>query len=87
MRKKIRKEERHFPPGDHILRYTHGANKMKTLYLDCFSGISGDMCLSALLDLGVPADVLKKVIEQLQLPVTLEIHSVKKIPCVPHPLL
>jgi uncharacterized protein (TIGR00299 family) protein len=78
MRKKIRKEERHFPPGDHILRYTHGANKMKTLYLDCFSGISGDMCLSALLDLGVPADVLKKVIEQLQLPVTLEIHSVKK---------
>lgn len=36
------------------------------------------MCLSALLDLGVPPEVLKKVIEQLQLPVTLEIHSVKK---------
>ena len=51
---------------------------MKTLYLDCFSGISGDMCLSALLNLGVPSDVLKEAIEQLQLPVTLEIHTVKK---------
>ena len=32
---------------------------MKILYYDCFSGISGDMNLAAMIDLGVPAEYLK----------------------------
>jgi hypothetical protein len=27
---------------------------MKIAYFDCFSGISGDMCIGALVDAGVP---------------------------------
>ncbi|MFO7930042.1 MAG: nickel pincer cofactor biosynthesis protein LarC [Desulfosalsimonas sp.] len=33
-------------------------------YFDCFSGISGDMTLGALIDLGVPAQWLKKTIAE-----------------------
>jgi len=32
---------------------------MKSIYFDCFSGISGDMCLGALLDSGVPLEWLE----------------------------
>jgi len=33
---------------------------MKALYLDCFSGISGNMLLGAFLDAGVPEDILRQ---------------------------
>lgn len=40
---------------------------MKTAYLDCFSGISGDMLLGALLDAGLPFNELERAVQTLPL--------------------
>ena len=40
---------------------------MKVLYYDCFSGISGDMNLGALLDLGVEEEYLRQELSKLSL--------------------
>jgi hypothetical protein len=39
-----------------------------TLYIDCFSGIAGDMMLAALIDLGVPESVVRESLDKLELP-------------------
>lgn len=38
---------------------------MKTAYFDCFSGISGDMCLGALISAGVDIEVLRSELTKL----------------------
>jgi len=39
----------------------------RTLYLECYSGISGDMTVAALLDLGASEEILRKTLDQLPL--------------------
>ena len=41
---------------------------MKLAYFDCFSGISGDMTLGALVDAGCPLDHLRSELCGLQVP-------------------
>jgi uncharacterized protein (TIGR00299 family) protein len=38
---------------------------LKIAYFDCFSGISGDMCLGAIVDAGVPIKELERKLEKL----------------------
>ena len=40
---------------------------MSILYLDCFSGISGDMILGALLDAGLPLEWLNGELQKLHI--------------------
>jgi pyridinium-3,5-bisthiocarboxylic acid mononucleotide nickel chelatase len=51
---------------------------MRIAYLDCFSGISGDMFLGALVDAGVPARALEETVAMLNLGARLEISRVQR---------
>jgi uncharacterized protein (TIGR00299 family) protein len=51
---------------------------VRTLHFDCFSGISGDMTLAALIDAGVDPEAVRAALASLGLPITLEIEKVKR---------
>ncbi len=51
---------------------------MRIAYLECFSGISGDMFLGALLDAGVPLDLLRTTVAALDVGATLELSRVNR---------
>jgi len=51
---------------------------MRIAYLECFSGISGDMFLGALVDAGVPPELLRETVAALGLGAKLEISKVMR---------
>src|SRR5438093_3751867 len=51
---------------------------MKTAHFDCFSGISGDMTLAALIDAGVDAELIRTGIASLGLGIELKVEKVRK---------
>ncbi|HMG01886.1 MAG TPA: nickel pincer cofactor biosynthesis protein LarC [Edaphobacter sp.] len=51
---------------------------MRIAYLNCFAGISGDMFLAALIDAGVPAEVLHDAVKALDLNASLSLSKVDR---------
>jgi pyridinium-3,5-bisthiocarboxylic acid mononucleotide nickel chelatase len=51
---------------------------MRIAYLDCFSGMSGDMFLGALVDAGVPQELLEETVAALNIGARLEISRVQR---------
>ena len=51
---------------------------MRIAYLECFSGISGDMFLGALIDAGVPPEVFTRTVQALGVDARLEISRVDR---------
>jgi uncharacterized protein (TIGR00299 family) protein len=55
-----------------------GGFTVRAAHFDCFSGISGDMTLGALLDAGVDAAVVRAGLDSLGLPIKLVVEKVRK---------
>jgi hypothetical protein len=49
---------------------------MRIAYLECFSGMSGDMFLGALVDAGIPPQVLEETVAALGVGARLEVSRV-----------
>jgi uncharacterized protein (TIGR00299 family) protein len=56
----------------------HEGLAVKVAHFDCFSGISGDMTLGALIDAGVDAEVIRQGLDSLGLPIRFEVEKVRK---------
>jgi uncharacterized protein (TIGR00299 family) protein len=51
---------------------------MKYIYFDASAGLSGDMILGALLDLGVPSSLFREKMAELKLPVEIQLKETKR---------
>ena len=51
---------------------------MRAIHFDCFSGISGDMTLGALIDAGVDAAAIRDGIDSLGLPIKFSAERIRK---------
>jgi pyridinium-3,5-bisthiocarboxylic acid mononucleotide nickel chelatase len=51
---------------------------MRVAHFDCFSGISGDMTLAALIDAGVDGDDIRAGLDSFGLPIRMEFEKVKR---------
>ncbi|UCC41660.1 MAG: nickel pincer cofactor biosynthesis protein LarC [Candidatus Aminicenantes bacterium] len=51
---------------------------MKYIYLDAIAGLSGDMILGALLDLGISPSLFRKKMSELKIPVEIQIRKTKR---------
>ncbi|MGH9522593.1 MAG: nickel pincer cofactor biosynthesis protein LarC [Terriglobales bacterium] len=47
-------------------------------YIDCFSGISGDMMLGALVHAGVDAEIFRRTVQALELDVRIDVRAVER---------